>query len=200
MVLSKTPLDADDLISHFSPTGNSFPGSTCSASSATSLPASNFTHSVSLALYTPSYQLSCPKPQCLIQISSRASWSSPRTNGPTLRSKKCVHCTHFALGLSNSRPQFKAKPFGDRDVDIKIDACGVCGSDVHTINGGWGDAPMPLCVGHEVIGKAIKVGDKVSTVKVGDRVGVGAQIGACLECKNCKSDNENYCPHMVGKY
>ena len=32
---------------------------------------------------------------------------------------------------------------------------------------------MPLCVGHEVIGKAIKVGDKVSTVKVGDRVGVG---------------------------
>jgi len=45
------------------------------------------------------------------------------------------------------------------------------------------------------VGKAIKVGDKVTTVKVGDRVGVGAQIWACLECKICKSDNENYCPH-----
>ena len=100
---------------------------------------------------------------------------------------------------TDSRVQFKVKPFGDRDVDIKIDACGVCGSDVHTITGGWGDAPMPLCVGHEVIGKAIKVGDKCNTgIKVGDRVGVGAQIGSCLECKNCKSDNENYCPHMVG--
>ena len=40
--------------------------------------------------------------------------------------------------------------------------------------------------------------DKVSSVKVGDRVGVGAQIWSCLKCKQCKSDNENYCPHMVG--
>lgn len=61
--------------------------------------------------------------------------------------------------------------------------------------------PMPLCVGHEVIGKAVRVGDKVTTVKVGDRVGVGAQILACLECKICKSDNENYCPHkQIGKF
>lgn len=53
---------------------------------------------------------------------------------------------------------------------------------------------------HEIIGKAIKVGPKVKSVKVGDRVGVGAQIWACLECKVCKSSptgkaeigNENY--------
>ena len=54
---------------------------------------------------------------------------------------------------------------------------------------------MPLCVGHEVIGRAVKVGKDVKTVKVGDRVGVGAQIQACLECGNCKADQENYCPH-----
>ncbi|MCJ1404665.1 hypothetical protein MMC11_007891 [Xylographa trunciseda] len=96
--------------------------------------------------------------------------------------------------------EFKPKPFEDRDIDIKIDACGVCGSDVHTITGGWGEVPLPICVGHEVIGKAIKVGDKVTTVKVGDRVGVGAQIAACLECKQCKSDNENYCPKQIDTY
>ena len=96
--------------------------------------------------------------------------------------------------------QFKPKPFEDHDVDIKIEACGVCGSDVHTINGGWGDCPLPICVGHEVIGKVIKVGDKVTLCKVGQRVGVGAQIQACLKCKVCKSDNENYCPHMVDTY
>jgi len=97
-------------------------------------------------------------------------------------------------------PQFKPKSFGERDIDIRIEACGVCGSDVHTITGGWGEASLPLCVGHEIIGHAIKVGDKVTTVKVGDRVGVGAQIWACLVCKNCKSDNENYCPHQVGAF
>lgn len=58
--------------------------------------------------------------------------------------------------------------------------------------------PLPLAVGHEVIGKAVKVGSKVKTVKAGDRVGVGAQIWSCMECQNCKNDNENYCPKMVG--
>ncbi|KAI9665844.1 MAG: putative secondary metabolism biosynthetic enzyme [Bathelium mastoideum] len=96
--------------------------------------------------------------------------------------------------------EFKLKPFEDRDVDVAIDACGVCGSDVHTINGGWGDAPMPICVGHEVVGRAVKVGKDVKTIKVGDRVGVGAQIGADLTCKNCKADQENYCPNAIDTY
>lgn len=46
--------------------------------------------------------------------------------------------------------------------------------------GGWGDCPLPICVGHEVVGKAVKVGKDVKTIKVGDRVGVGAQIQADL--------------------
>ncbi|KIW12846.1 hypothetical protein PV08_08033 [Exophiala spinifera] len=98
------------------------------------------------------------------------------------------------------KQEFTPKKFGDHDIDIKIECCGVCGSDVHSINGGWGEVPLPICVGHEIVGHAIKVGDAVKTVKVGDRVGVGAQISACLECQNCKSDNENYCPHMVDTY
>lgn len=63
------------------------------------------------------------------------------------------------------KQEFKLKQFEDRDIDIAIDACGVCGSDVHTINGGWGEAPMPICVGHEVVGRAVKVGKGVTTVK-----------------------------------
>ncbi|KAI4272934.1 MAG: hypothetical protein LQ337_004978 [Flavoplaca oasis] len=98
------------------------------------------------------------------------------------------------------KQEFKPKKFQERDIDIEIECCGVCGSDVHTINGGWGGAPMPLCVGHEVIGKAVKVGDGVTTVKVGDRVGVGAQIWSCLECKPCKTNNENYCPKKIDTY
>lgn len=55
-------------------------------------------------------------------------------------------------------------------------------------------------MGHEVVGHAVKVGNAVKDIKVGDRVGVGAQIWACLKCPQCKSDNENYCPHMVDTY
>ncbi|KAI0516938.1 alcohol dehydrogenase [Xylaria bambusicola] len=95
---------------------------------------------------------------------------------------------------------FKPKKFGDHDVDIKIECCGVCGSDVHTITGGWGDAPAPICVGHEIVGKAVKVGSQVKDVKVGDRVGVGAQVWSCLKCGPCKSNNDNYCPNKVDTY
>ena len=77
----------------------------------------------------------------------------------------------------------------------------MCSSDVHTISGGWSsDVPTPLCVGHEVVGKVEKVGDKVTEFKVGDRAGVGAQVWSCLLCDLCKADNENYCPHKVDTY
>jgi alcohol dehydrogenase (NADP+) len=99
------------------------------------------------------------------------------------------------------KQKFDTKNFEDSDVDIKIECCGVCGSDVHTITGGWGEVPMPLCVGHEVIGTAVRVGPNCKTgVKVGDRVGVGAQVAACLKCNVCKDNNENYCPHQIDTY
>ncbi|KAF1934666.1 NADP-dependent alcohol dehydrogenase C [Clathrospora elynae] len=99
------------------------------------------------------------------------------------------------------RQELPLKKFEEHDVDIAIEACGVCASDVHTITGGWGeDIHLPLCVGHEVIGKVVKVGNKVTRVKVGDRAGIGAQIGADLTCDQCKNDNENYCPNQVDTY
>lgn len=90
------------------------------------------------------------------------------------------------------------KKFEESDVDVQIECCGVCGSDVHTVTGGWGEFKGPLCVGHEVVGKVVKVGKNVTKFKEGDRVGVGAQVWACLKCDVCKSANENYCPHLVG--
>ncbi|KAL5624872.1 hypothetical protein BROUX41_004932 [Berkeleyomyces rouxiae] len=96
--------------------------------------------------------------------------------------------------------EFKPKPFGEHDIDIKIEACGVCGSDLHTANGGWENDKWPIIPGHEIIGTAVRVGDKVTTVKPGDRVGVGAQILSCLECADCKSHNETYCAQWVHTY
>lgn len=98
--------------------------------------------------------------------------------------------------------KYDPKPFYDHDVDIKIEACGVCGSDIHCAAGNWGKKKMPLVVGHEIVGTVVKLGSKSNSgLQVGQRVGMGAQVFSCLECDRCKSDNEPYCtklsPHMV---
>ncbi|KAH8673547.1 alcohol dehydrogenase-like protein [Xylariales sp. PMI_506] len=98
------------------------------------------------------------------------------------------------------KQEFDVKPFGDHDVEIQIEACGVCSSDIHTISGGWGDQHFPLAVGHEIVGKALRVGPKVTLVKPGQRVGVGAQSYSCLDCRQCKNDNETYCAKQLDTY
>ncbi|KAK4540067.1 hypothetical protein LTR36_009808 [Oleoguttula mirabilis] len=95
------------------------------------------------------------------------------------------------------------KPFEETDVDIQITHCGICGSDLHTLRSGWGPTPYPCCVGHEIVGKAVRVGSKVEKgIKVGDRVGVGAQASSCLkpDCEECSSGSETYCQHMVATF
>jgi alcohol dehydrogenase (NADP+) len=91
---------------------------------------------------------------------------------------------------------FTPKPFAEADIDIRITHCGICGSDLHTLRSGWAPTAYPVCVGHEIVGIAVRVGSKVENgIKVGDRVGVGAQSGSCLkpDCEQCAAGEESYC-------
>jgi len=88
---------------------------------------------------------------------------------------------------------FKPKTKSERDVTIKIEYCGVCGSDLHTITGGWGDVILPVIPGHEIVGRVVDVGSAVKDFKVGDQVGVGAMVSACFDCPPCNAGMENYC-------
>ncbi|CAO3701614.1 unnamed protein product [Rhizopus stolonifer] len=81
----------------------------------------------------------------------------------------------------------------DNSVDMDITHCGICGSDIHTQESGWGPTDYPCVTGHEIVGVCTAVGKNVSNIKVGDRIGVGAQSGSCHECKDCKNGNENIC-------
>ncbi|KAK0634235.1 alcohol dehydrogenase-like protein [Bombardia bombarda] len=104
--------------------------------------------------------------------------------------------------------EFEPKAWEETDVDIKITHCGVCGSDIHTLRSGWGPTSYPCCVGHEIVGNVVRVGSKaVGGLKIGDRVGVGAQSDSCQgrkgpdPCEACDSGNENLCQRMhVGTY
>ncbi|KAK6071127.1 nadp-dependent alcohol dehydrogenase [Seiridium cupressi] len=98
--------------------------------------------------------------------------------------------------------EFKPKQWTEDDVDIEISHCGICGSDLHVLRSGWGEVPYPCVVGHEILGTAVRVGSHVKHVKVGDRVGVGAQARSCLkvDCEDCSNDLESYCTGFVGTY
>ncbi|KAH8694858.1 mannitol dehydrogenase [Talaromyces proteolyticus] len=100
--------------------------------------------------------------------------------------------------------EFEPKKWEEHDVDIEIICCGVCGSDIHTLASGWEPTLYPCVVGHEIVGKAVRVGKDVKNIKVGDRVGVGAQAGSCLKpsCADCSAGQEAYCngPESVNTY
>jgi len=88
---------------------------------------------------------------------------------------------------------FDRHPVGDNDILIEILYAGICHSDIHTAKGQWGEIPYPVVPGHEIAGKVVRVGRKVTKFKVGDYAGVGCMVNACGECEHCKKGEEQYC-------
>lgn len=87
------------------------------------------------------------------------------------------------------------------DVEIDIQFCGLCHSDVHATRGEWGQRPYPLVPGHEIVGTVRRTGTGVSDFAVGDRVGVGCIVDSCRECESCRNGLEQYCERgMTGTY
>lgn len=89
---------------------------------------------------------------------------------------------------------------GAHDVQIDIDYCGVCHSDLHQVRGEWAGTQFPCVPGHEIVGRVAAVGEHVSEYKVGDLVGVGCIVDSCKRCDDCDDGMENYCDGMIGTY
>ncbi|KAH7029819.1 uncharacterized protein B0I36DRAFT_350627 [Microdochium trichocladiopsis] len=119
---------------------------------------------------------------------------------------------------------FTPRAFQDDDVDIAVTHCAVCHTDHGMLTGVWGPVEYPLCVGHEIVGRIVRVGPKAKDrFAIGDRVGFGAQCDACLNrpfpywntaasaapaagdghqggCVPCSTGQEQYCPEIVPTY
>ena len=75
-----------------------------------------------------------------------------------------------------------------RDAIIRMEACSICGSDLHIYHGHGFSEDIGFCVGHEAIGEVVEVGRAVNRLKVGDKVMVPAAVG-CGACRPCLAGN-----------
>jgi alcohol dehydrogenase, propanol-preferring len=82
---------------------------------------------------------------------------------------------------------------GEKEVLLKVSACGVCHTELDEIEGRTPPSQLPIVPGHQVVGRVEAVGSKVSTIQIGNRVGVAWIFSACGACKFCLTGNENLC-------
>jgi uncharacterized zinc-type alcohol dehydrogenase-like protein len=94
--------------------------------------------------------------------------------------------------------EYDPGPLADHDVEIAVEYCGICHSDLSMINNDWGFTQYPFVPGHEVAGKIAAVGAHVTQFAVGDRVGLGWHSAYCNHCPVCMEGDHNLCSTAQG--
>jgi alcohol/geraniol dehydrogenase (NADP+) len=89
--------------------------------------------------------------------------------------------------------EFDPGPLRDEQVEIQVEYCGICHSDLSMLDNDWGQTAYPFVPGHEVTGRIVAAGDKVKGLKVGQRVGLGWYAGSCMACPQCLAGDHNLC-------
>jgi len=82
---------------------------------------------------------------------------------------------------------------GPGGVLVEVEACGVCRTDLHLLDGELPDATPPVIPGHEIVGRVAALGDGVAGLAAGQRVGVPWLGSTCGRCDYCRSGRENLC-------
>ena len=87
-------------------------------------------------------------------------------------------------------------PLGSEDVEVAVEHCGLCHSDLSILNNDWGISQYPAILGHEVIGRITDLGSNAKGLNVGQRVGIGWNSGSCMHCRQCMSGTHHLCPQV----
>ena len=88
--------------------------------------------------------------------------------------------------------QFDAGELQAHQVEVKVEYCGLCHSDVSVINNEWNSSVYPVVAGHEIIGIITQLGSEAKGLKVGQRVGIGWTAESCQYCDPCISGNRSF--------
>ena len=112
---------------------------------------------------------------------------------------KIVHAYAAKSANSDLEPfEYTLPEIGPEQVDIQVEYCGICHSDLSMLRNEWGMSAYPLVPGHEVVGRVEEVGSMVKNLKVGDRVGLGWFSGSCMTCPQCLGGDQNLCSQGEG--
>ncbi len=93
---------------------------------------------------------------------------------------------------------FDLGELGPEEVDVRVTHCGICHTDVAMVDNEWGMSIYPVVPGHEIVGTVAAVGSNVTRLKVGQRVGVGALCGSCMQCEWCEGGKQHVCAQVAG--
>ena len=100
---------------------------------------------------------------------------------------------HAFAALAAKQPlvsyQYEPPPLRPQDVEIEISHSAICHSDLHLIDNDWSSSVYPLVPGHEIVGTVAAAGSECRLTP-GQRVGVGWQRSACLQCEFCRAGEE----------
>src|ERR1700757_441137 len=102
----------------------------------------------------------------------------------------------MALDRPNTPLVMRERPVpqpGAGQILIAVEACGVCRTDLHVVDGELPDPKLPLVPGHEIVGRVTALGPGVDNVAVGDRVGIPWLAYTCGRCRYCRAGQENLC-------
>jgi propanol-preferring alcohol dehydrogenase len=83
---------------------------------------------------------------------------------------------------------------GPTEVRLKVSVCGICHTDLHTVEGEIDLPRLPITPGHQIVGRIDLIGKDVKHLKLGQRVGVGWLNSTCGVCDFCRNGQENLCP------
>ena len=93
---------------------------------------------------------------------------------------------------------FTPGELGPEEVEIKVEYCGLCHSDLSMLDNDWGMSNYPFVPGHEVTGTVAALGTEAKGLKIGQRVGLGWWAHSCLSCHECLSGDHHLCPTVQG--
>jgi uncharacterized zinc-type alcohol dehydrogenase-like protein len=86
---------------------------------------------------------------------------------------------------------------GEFDVRVAITHCGVCYTDIQAIEDYYGITKFPFVPGHEIVGNVTELGNSVTTINSGDRVGIGWQGRSCGHCEWCRQGEVQLCQEIA---
>ncbi len=85
---------------------------------------------------------------------------------------------------------------GPEDVEVAVEHCGICHSDLSMWQNDWGATTYPAVLGHEIVGRVTAVGSHAKGIAVGQRVGIGWNCASCMHCRPCMSGSQHLCSQV----